>query len=270
MKRVTTVIAVALVMCVVFSGQASADAPMLLNYQGNLTAPDGTPKNGTFAMDFAVYDAESAGNQLPTGSPWGETQSVQVTDGVFNVLLGSVTDLPEALFEGGPSDDKGPLRFLEVVVGGETLSPRKRIGSAAYAINGHTGSAATERMFAIHSTSLSTKCPIPFDVEDYDTGNNFDSGGTYKYTAPSQGYYQVHARLYIHDAGYDLAIAFLYKDASEIGRAVAGLSGSGEGGITISELVFLEAGDKIWVCSTRRVRGASPQKHSTFGVYRVP
>ncbi len=129
-SRILPVVAI----CMLLVLQAHADVPMLLNYQGNLTAPDGTPKNGTFTMDFSVYDAETVGNQLPAGSPWAETQSVQVVGGVFNVLLGSVTDIPADLFDGGPSDDKGPLRFLEVAVGGETLSPRRRIVSAAYAV----------------------------------------------------------------------------------------------------------------------------------------
>lgn len=36
--------------------------------------------------------AETGGSQLPSGTPRSETQSVTVTNGVFNVLLGSVTD----------------------------------------------------------------------------------------------------------------------------------------------------------------------------------
>jgi hypothetical protein len=53
-----------------------AGAPQLLNYQGRSTDPSGNPKNGTFTMQFAVYDAETGGSQLPSGSPWSETQSV--------------------------------------------------------------------------------------------------------------------------------------------------------------------------------------------------
>jgi hypothetical protein len=115
-----------------------ADAPMLLNFQGRLTDASGDPENGMFSMDFAVYDAVSGGNQLPTTTPWAETQNVTVTDGVFNVLLGSVTPLPSDLFQGGPSDSAGPLRFLQISVSGETLAPRRRIVSAAYAIHGVT------------------------------------------------------------------------------------------------------------------------------------
>ena len=128
-----TVAALLLLACGAF-----AQVPMLLNYQGQLSDPSGNPKNGTFTMQFAVYDAESGGNQLPSGGPWSETQSVTVNNGVFNVLLGSVTALPGALFAGGPSDSAGPLRFLQVTVNSETLTPRRRIVSAAYAVSGGT------------------------------------------------------------------------------------------------------------------------------------
>jgi len=83
----------AAVAVLVLTVPALADAPNLLNYQGRLTDLSGNPKNGTFSMQFAVYDSESGGNQLPSGSPWSETQSVTVTNGVFNLLLGNVTPL---------------------------------------------------------------------------------------------------------------------------------------------------------------------------------
>jgi hypothetical protein len=83
----------AVVIALLLTVPALADVPNLLNYQGRLTDPSGNPKNGTFTMQFALYDAATGGNQLPSGSPWSETQSVTVTDGVFNVLLGSVTPL---------------------------------------------------------------------------------------------------------------------------------------------------------------------------------
>jgi hypothetical protein len=122
---------------------AFADVPQLLNYQGNLAGTDGTPKNGTFTMTFAIYDAQTAGTQLPTATPWSEAQNVTVTNGVFNVLLGSVTSLPSTLFDGGPADSRGPLRFLEISVDGETLTPRQRIASAAYAMHAPGASAAS-------------------------------------------------------------------------------------------------------------------------------
>lgn len=118
--------------------QPNSDVPMLIGYQGRLTDSTGSPRNGTFSMTFAFFDAVSAGNALPAGSPWSETQSVQVTNGIFHVVLGSVTAIPAGLFTGGPSDSAGPLRFLQVTVAGEALSPRARIVSAPYAISADT------------------------------------------------------------------------------------------------------------------------------------
>jgi len=73
MKKTTTLFAAA-VLAALACG-ALAEAPNLLNYEGRLTDPSGNPKNGTFTMQFAVYDSESGGNQLPTGAPWSETQT---------------------------------------------------------------------------------------------------------------------------------------------------------------------------------------------------
>lgn len=95
-----------------------------INYQGRLAAPDGTPKNGTFGMDFAIYDAASGGNLI-----WGpESHSaVPVTNGLFNVGLGSVNSgsIPTAVWNGD--------RYLQITVGGETLTPRELIRSVPIA-----------------------------------------------------------------------------------------------------------------------------------------
>jgi hypothetical protein len=118
--------------------QPKSDAPLLMSYQGRLTDASGSPRNGSCSMTFAFYDAVTAGNALPAGSPWTETQNVQVTNGIFHVVLGSVTAMPANLFSGGPADAAGPLRFLQVTVAGEALSPRTRIVSVPYAISADT------------------------------------------------------------------------------------------------------------------------------------
>jgi hypothetical protein len=89
-------------------------------------------------MTFAIFDAQSGGNQLPAGAPWQETQNVTVADGVFNVLLGTVVPIPAGLFGGGPVDSHGPLRYLDIQISGESLAPRQRIVSAAFAIRAGT------------------------------------------------------------------------------------------------------------------------------------
>jgi len=95
----------------------------LLNYQGHLLDATGLPvADGAYAMAFSLWDAESAGLQL-----WGpETHTVTVNDGYFALLLGTEMPLEAALFTGDT--------YLEVAVGGETLTPRQPLGAVAYAL----------------------------------------------------------------------------------------------------------------------------------------
>lgn len=107
---------------IMLAAGAQAQVPQVINYQGQLTDASGNPANGTFTMIFKIFDAASGGSQLYT-----ETQSVTVSNGVFNVLIGSVTPVPLNLF------DSGTERHLEVTVNGTVLTPRRRFGSVPYA-----------------------------------------------------------------------------------------------------------------------------------------
>jgi len=118
--RVCVVVAV---LTLVLTGVVLASAPQLLNYQAKLTNSDGTTvSDGTYDLSFAIYDAAAAGNVV-----WSETQTgVNVSDGLFSVILGSVNPIDDAVFD-------GPQRYLEVTVNGEAISPRTQITSVAYA-----------------------------------------------------------------------------------------------------------------------------------------
>ncbi len=108
-----------------FSFPAEAQIPRTISYQGYLTNAQGAPIDSTVNMTFAIYDILSGGTPL-----WQETQSnVLVIGGVYNVSLGGVTPL-------GLSFD-APY-FLEIAIGGETLSPRKAITSVGYAFRAYT------------------------------------------------------------------------------------------------------------------------------------
>ncbi len=101
---------------------AQAAAETVISYQGMLTDPSGTPFNTTVSMVFAIYDARSVGNLK-----WGpETQSVLVSDGLFSVLLGSVTPID-------PADLGGDL-WLNIKVNGEQLTPRESIAGVIRAV----------------------------------------------------------------------------------------------------------------------------------------
>ncbi|MEO0108418.1 MAG: hypothetical protein ABIK62_04520 [candidate division WOR-3 bacterium] len=95
--------------------------PSMIPYQGKLTDGSGVPINGTRSMVFTLYAESTAGT-----ARWTETQSsVTVTNGLFSVILGSVTPITNV--------PPGPNCFLEIAVAGATLSPRVRLASAPYA-----------------------------------------------------------------------------------------------------------------------------------------
>jgi len=98
-------------------------SPRLLNYQGFLTDTLGNPiTNSSVSMTFGIWSSSGGGTQI-----WYETQPVSINKGIFNVLLGNTTPIPDSIFT------KNTDRWLELTVGGISLTPRTRITSASYA-----------------------------------------------------------------------------------------------------------------------------------------
>lgn len=125
MKKILVIIAVTFALTIAFSYAA---VPHLINYQGKLTDSSGAPLNNTYNIIFRIYDSENAGILL-----WqGTYNNVQVNKGVFNALLGDVSDTGYDFQK--LSFDK-PY-WLEIKVGeDEPMKPRQRITSAGYAIS---------------------------------------------------------------------------------------------------------------------------------------
>jgi len=109
-----------LVVC--WCGIVEAQVPHVLNYQGFLTSPGGTPIDVPVVMTFRLYSAASGGPALYT-----ETQlSVSVNNGVFNALIGSVT--PLAL----PFDV--PYWLTVAINADAEMSPRQQVTASAYSL----------------------------------------------------------------------------------------------------------------------------------------
>lgn len=121
----TKVLLAGLLLGLVFAfSSATAQVPQMINYQGKLTtAGGGCVGDTTISMTFKIY----ADSTTPT-SLWSETQSsVEVEDGIFNVLLGSVNPIPSSVFNGS-------TKYLGITVGGDSeMTPRKPIVSVGYA-----------------------------------------------------------------------------------------------------------------------------------------
>lgn len=101
----------------------NADVPQLISYQGRLTDPAGGPvADGTYDITFSIY--RSTGTLEWTSG----IQPVQVTDDLFNYVLGSNVAL------GSNVISRNYSRFLGIKVGDDDeLVPRTQLISVPYA-----------------------------------------------------------------------------------------------------------------------------------------
>ncbi len=129
----------------------AADPPLLINYQGVLRDAAGKPLSGTYDMAFSFYDAATSGNLLLTDThATAGSGAVTVTGGLFNAALGSgALSPPTTPFLSVFANHTNV--WLEVSIGGETLSPRVQVVSAAYAQSAHTLDGYDAVSFAVAS-----------------------------------------------------------------------------------------------------------------------
>lgn len=117
-----------------------------ISYQGRLLNDNGVPvADASLEFVFRLFSASSGGTCLwesddgTACDATDETQTVALTDGLFSENIGS-TDDPSGLSEAYPVTLAGVFEanadvFLEVQVGGEILTPRKRIAAVPFALN---------------------------------------------------------------------------------------------------------------------------------------
>jgi hypothetical protein len=102
----------------VFAAQAAV--PPRFSYQGFLTSPAGAPITASLPMQFRLYDELVDGNLV-----WSESQTVAVSNGVFNVVLGALIPI-DLVFD--------RQFYLEMQVGADPpMTPRQALASVPYA-----------------------------------------------------------------------------------------------------------------------------------------
>jgi len=120
-------------------------------YQGRLADKNGAPLTQTVNMIFRLYAATSGGSPL-WEEQWTGANSVQVSDGLFNVMLGSVNPIPLNVIASNTN------LFLGITVGTDSeMSPRVQLGSVPFATQALTvpdGSITTAKL-ADQSITLS-------------------------------------------------------------------------------------------------------------------
>ncbi|MGB5105842.1 MAG: hypothetical protein WBP29_15240 [Candidatus Zixiibacteriota bacterium] len=99
--------------------------PSRLNYQGLLTDPSGQPMNAAAVqMTFRIWDHPFLND--PSHLKWEETILVNVTDGLFNVILGDNVPIEAEVFDSSAS-------YLGIQIGADAEGePRTRLVSVGY------------------------------------------------------------------------------------------------------------------------------------------
>ena len=148
-KKKTAIAIIILAILLGLSSSVLAAINKKINYQGKLTnSSDVAVDDGTYAMEFKLYTASSGGSAL-----WTETLSgvneVTVTDGLFSVMLGSVTSLATV--------DFNQTLYLGVNIESDgEMSPRKVIGAVPAAFVADTLDNLSSEQFLRSDASNST------------------------------------------------------------------------------------------------------------------
>ena len=101
-------------------------------YQGRLADADGNPLTGTYNMIFRLYDVASGGVPL-WEEQWTGSNGAQVSDGLFNIMLGSLTQIPMDMVTGHDT------LWLGITVGtDDEMTPRVQLGSVPFAVQALT------------------------------------------------------------------------------------------------------------------------------------
>src|SRR5678810_1200730 len=119
MSRTLSLVILLLMLSVSTFAQVQS-VPQLMNFQGRLAKPDGTPvPNGNYSIRFSLWTAATGGVEK-----WNQTiNSVTVQNGVFTVQLNTST---------GAADKFNNNLFLEIKIGNNApLTPRQQLASVA-------------------------------------------------------------------------------------------------------------------------------------------
>ena len=104
----------------------SATSTSTISYQGRLADAEGNPLTDTYPMVFRIYDVPTGGVPLWT-EHWDGGNSVKVSDGLFNVMLGSIDNTLASSIEGHDE------LYLGIAVSPDSeMEPRVQLGSVPF------------------------------------------------------------------------------------------------------------------------------------------
>lgn len=156
-----------------------------INYQGKLTdSSNVTVADGLYDVVFKLYTVSSGGSPIWTETRTGGNQ-VQVTSGLFSVMLGSVNSIDGINFN--------QTLYLGVTIGGDAeMTPRKILGSVPASIEAYNlgGASSTQYIRGDQTGTISSSSATTlFRLNQTGVGNAFDitSGATMLFTVLQNG-----------------------------------------------------------------------------------
>lgn len=127
----------------VLSRAESVASTETIAYQGRLTDTSDNPVTGTHDIRFRLYSTASGGSAL-WEEAWLDVNAVEVNAGLFHVMLGSLTPIPQSVITGNSS------LFLGMTVNTDAeMTPRVQLSSVPFAVQALTvpdGSITTEKI----------------------------------------------------------------------------------------------------------------------------
>lgn len=165
--------------CLLGQGRVLAQADTTFTYQGSLS-DGGVPASGSYNIGITLWDAVSGGTQIGSGIT---LNAHAVSDGLLTADL----DFGASALNNSP-------RWIEITVGGTTLSPRQAISRTPYAIQtrginvsdmGKVGIGTTNplSLLQVIGSAGSNHAISGFNITG--TGN---SAGVYGHTSSVSGY----------------------------------------------------------------------------------
>ena len=114
-------ILVSIILLLALIAVGSMAVPTKMYFQGKFTDDLGDPMDGDFPVTFTIWDSPI------TGTPfWTESRTITFNTGLFAEELGLTEALPESIFTGA-------MLYLEMVVDGDVIEPRKPLITVPYA-----------------------------------------------------------------------------------------------------------------------------------------
>jgi hypothetical protein len=208
--------------------------PQLINFQGVLKDGSGNPvPDASYSVTFTIYDAPIGGNVK-----WTETQSVTTTGGLFTVLLGSTTPLPDSVFYDSS-------RYLGMAVSPDPeMIPRQRLSSVGYSSVSSQWTSAGENLFRLNG-KVGIGEPNPLNTLTIGSNGGWTSTGLFPGILMGTTSGQIRQFLIGRDEGNFVQLA--YDD--DFGFASARLLAQGNHPLSIASdgPLFISTDDSLYI-----------------------